>query len=176
MLPTLLGLWIVLVSGAPARAVDRVSGTITRTYVIVEDTELVGDVTCAVDGAPCFAFGAPDVELKLNGFTITGKADPATGCAGTLDPNRAGAFSGETGVTTNGQHRVTVRGPGLIQRFRLHGVLVIGSTRAKVELLTAATNCGSGILVHGTSFEALVQDNVVVRNGAAVPGFSCGGI
>lgn len=167
---------MVIVLGAPMGAVDRVSGVITRTYVIVEDTELAGNVTCAVDSGPCFSFGAPGVELKLNGFTMTGKADPVTGCGGALDPNRVGAFSGETGVTTNGQPRVSVRGPGLIERFRLHGVLVTGSTGARVELLTTATNCGSGILVHATAFETLIQDNVSVRNGSTLPGFTCGGI
>ena len=34
--------------GAWARAADEVSGIITRTYMIVEDTDLTGDVTCNV--------------------------------------------------------------------------------------------------------------------------------
>ena len=63
---------------------DRVSGTLTRTYSIVADTELTGDVTCAVaDATPCFSFAVPGVGLRLNGFTVTGKGDPVTGCGGT---------------------------------------------------------------------------------------------
>ena len=63
---------------------DRVSGTLTRTYTIVADTELTGDVTCAVaDGTPCLSFTVPGVGLRLNGFTVTGKGDPGTGCGGT---------------------------------------------------------------------------------------------
>jgi hypothetical protein len=38
-----------------------------RSYVIVEDTDLIGDVTCDVpNGTAGFSFGAPGVELRLN--------------------------------------------------------------------------------------------------------------
>jgi hypothetical protein len=148
---------------------DRVSGVVSRTFVIVEDTDLVGDVTCTVEGAPCFSFGAPNAELRLNGFTITGRADATTGCAGA-------STTGEPGVFTNSQNGVSVRGPGLIQRFRLHGVQVAGSRDARVEHLTASTNCGSGIFVTATSFGTLVQGNLAVRNGSAVAGMPCGGV
>jgi hypothetical protein len=50
---------------------------------MVVDTDLIGDVTCNVANAtPCFSFGAPGIELRLNGFTITGRADAVTGCGG----------------------------------------------------------------------------------------------
>jgi hypothetical protein len=53
----------ILVSGfaaAPSFA-DRVSGTLTRTYMIVEDTDLIGDITCDVaNNTPCFSFGPED--------------------------------------------------------------------------------------------------------------------
>src|SRR5262245_23413094 len=62
-----------------AWALDRVSGTLTRTFTIVDNTELVGDVICDVTAVPCFSFGVSDVEFRLNGFSITGKADPVTG-------------------------------------------------------------------------------------------------
>src|SRR5689334_10065509 len=107
--------------GSAPSAADSVSGLITRTYVIVEDTDLTGDVTCDVTGAPCFSFGASGVQLRLNGFTITGKADPVTACAG------AALTANEGGIATNSQNRVTVDGPGLVQRFRQHGVWVGGS-------------------------------------------------
>ncbi len=108
----------VVTASVASLAEDRVSGLITRTYVIVEDTELSGDVTCDVPGSsPCFSFGAPGVELRLNGYSITGKADPVTACGGVSTP-------GEFGITTGGQARVSIQGPGLVQRFRSHGVNV----------------------------------------------------
>ena len=67
-------------------------------------------------------------------------------------------------------------GPGLIQRFRGHGVQVTGSTEARVEGLTVSTNCGSGIFVLATSFDALVEGNTTLRNGSTVAGAACGGI
>lgn len=149
-------------------AADRVSGVITRPYQIVEDTDLIGDVTCDVTGLPCFVFLAPDVELRLNGFSITGKADPVTGCGGATT-------NGESGINTNNQDSVRVRGPGLVQRFRFHGVHV-ASANARVEEITSSTNCAAGIFVGTTSRGALVQGNISVRNGSTLPGFSCGGI
>jgi hypothetical protein len=151
---------------SPAWA-DRVSGLLTRTYILVEDTDLVGDVTCDVTGGPCFSFGASGIQLRLNGFTITGKADPVTGCAGTRPQP-------EFGITTNGMSYVQVRGPGMVQRFRNTGVFVTGSTGARVEDLNSSTNCGSGIQIAATSFETIVERNRAVRNGAADA--PCGGI
>ena len=167
---------LVLVLGAVSVGVttqdrpDRVSGTLTRTFSIVTSTELTGDITCAVaDGTACFSFAAPGIELRLNGFTITGKGDPVTGCGGAVTP-------GEVGITTNGQRTVTVRGPGLVQRFRSHGVQVAASDGARIEGITVSTNCGAGIFVPATSFNTLVQENTAVRNGSSNPGLSCGGI
>jgi hypothetical protein len=157
--------------GAMTQArLDRVSGTLTRTYTIVADTELTGDVTCAVaDGTPCFSFTVPGVGLRLNGFTVTGKGDPVTGCGGT-------PTNGEIGISTNNQSQVTVSGPGLVQRFRGHGVQVVGSSNARVEGITVSTNCGSGIFATATAFDTLVQGNTALRNGSTVAGASCGGI
>ena len=154
--------------GSAPSAADSVNGLITRTYVIVEDTDLTGDVTCDVTGAPCFSFGAPGVELRLNGFTITGKADPVTACAG------AALTANEGGILTNNQNRVTVRGPGLIQRFRQHGVWVAGSQDVRVENLTASTNCGSGVFIAANSFATVVEGITSVRNGSAAA--PCGGV
>jgi hypothetical protein len=156
--------------GSVAFAADRVSGLLTRTYLIVEDTDLTGDVTCdAGNNTPCFSFGAPNVELRLNGFTITGRGDAITGCGGTL-------ANGEAGITTNGMSGVSVRGPGMLQRFRGDGVTVAGSRNARIEALTLSTNCMSGVRVLATSFGTLVQGNVAVRNGSSAAGALCGGI
>jgi hypothetical protein len=166
----------VLVLGAVGVSVstqdrpDAVSGTITRTFSIVVNTQLTGDVTCAVaDGTPCFSFAVPGVELRLNGYTMTGKGDPVTGCGGAVTP-------GEVGITTNAQRGAVVRGPGLVQRFRNHGVQVAASDGARIEGITVSTNCGSGIFVPATSFNTLVQENTALRNGSSNPGLSCGGI
>ena len=156
-----------VIFGSTLRAADEVSGLITRTYTIVEDTDLTGDVVCDVAaGTPCFSFGASNVELRLNGFTITGKADPNIACGGTLIAN-------ENGVATSGQRSVSVRGPGLIQRFRTHGVAV-SSNDVRVQDITASTNCGSGVFIAATAFGTLVEGIVSVRNGST--GASCGGI
>lgn len=159
----------VVSASVASLAEDRVSGLITRTYVIVEDTELTGDVTCDVTGAPCFSFGAPGVALRLNGYTITGKADPVTGCGGTVTP-------AEFGITTGGRADVSIQGPGLVQRFRNSGVVVSASRSARVQGLTSSTNCAAGIIVQATSFDTIIENNVAVRNGSSAPGFACGGI
>jgi hypothetical protein len=152
------------------RAADRVSGHLTRTYVIVEDTDLIGDVTCDVgNNTPCFSFGAANVELRLNGFSITGRGDAVTGCGGA-------AFNGEAGVTTSNMSGVVIRGPGMVQRFRGDGITVAGSRNARVEGLTLSTNCMSGVRVLATSFGTIVEGNVAVRNGSSNPGLLCGGI
>jgi hypothetical protein len=154
--------------GASPPAADRVSGRITGTYVIVEDTDLTGDVTCEVTGAPCFSFGASGVELRLNGFTISGKANPVTACTGVAQtPN-------ESGIFTNSQRRVSVRGPGTVQRFRHHGVWVDGSQDVRVEGLIASTNCASGVFVAANSFGTLIEGITSVRNGS--PANPCGGV
>jgi hypothetical protein len=154
--------------GPAAGAADQVSGVITRTFTIVEDTDLTGDVVCEVaNGTPCFAFGAAGVELRLNGFTITGKADPATGCGGVL-------INGESGISTAGLNDVSVHGPGLLQRFRTHGVAVLGSRDVRIDSITASTNCGSGVFVNLASFGTLVEGITAVRNGSTTN--SCGGI
>jgi hypothetical protein len=167
--PAAIALALVALFASAAVAADRVSGVITRTFVLVDNTELVGDVTCDVGSAACISFGVPDIELRLNGFTISGKADAVTGCGGA-------AFSAEIGITTNGSRNASIQGPGLVQRFRGHGVSVAGSTNARVVNILTSTNCAAGIFVAATSFGTLVEGNVAVRNGSSAPGFSCGGI
>src|SRR5437879_5277340 len=100
---------LVLVTSSTARAED-IRGTILRTLMLSEDSRLVGDVTCQVTGAPCIAFGVPNITLNLNGFSITGSNDAVTGCKGT-------SLGTEPGISTNGQANVGVRGPGIVQRF-----------------------------------------------------------
>src|SRR5690349_8566314 len=58
---------LALGAAQSAQATD-ISGTIATTLTIYDNSRLVGDVTCTVTGAPCIAFGAPGLTLKLNGF------------------------------------------------------------------------------------------------------------
>jgi parallel beta-helix repeat protein len=138
---------------------EDIEGTIVRTLLLSEDTRLVGDVTCRVEGAACIAFGAPGITLSLNGFTMTGLANATTGCSGAN-------VTGEFGISTNNQSDVGVRGPGMVQRFRANGIIFAGTVRGRIEGVTASTNCLSGILVNAASSQIRVEANVLVRNGA----------
>ncbi len=159
---------MLMLAPAPVHAED-LSGTISTTKTIQQNSRLVGDVTCTVTGAPCIAFGTSHIDLRLNGFTITGQADPITGCSGARVAN-------EFGISTNGQTDVEIRGPGVVQRFRATGVFFFGTLLGKVEGVTASANCESGIRINPTSSRISVGANIAVRNGSSEPGFACGGI
>ena len=55
---------------------EDISGTILTTRIIIEDSQLVGNVTCTTTTSPCIQFNAQNIALRLNGFTITGPANP----------------------------------------------------------------------------------------------------
>lgn len=138
----------------------------------MEDSRLVGDVTCTVSGLPCIAVAASDITLDLNGFTVTGLGNALTGCGG--GPSTfAFIAEAEHGILVNGQTGVTIRGPGLIQRFRGPGIFALNSNRVTVTGVTASTNCLSGILFASGS-DNRIEGNVAVRNGNGT--FPCGGI
>src|SRR5262249_59767868 len=100
----------------------------------IEDRQLVDDVLCLVNDAPRIAIGAPNVTLELNGFTITGQADPQTACNG-------GGSGSEVGIAVDTQTGVDIRGPGLVQQFRGHGIRLLTSTRATITRVTNSNNC-----------------------------------
>src|SRR5205085_7849900 len=102
-----------------------------------------------------------------NGFTITGLSDAATGCRGT-------SVGPETGISSNGQANIGIRGPGLVQRFQGDGILFLGSAGGWVQGVTTTTNCMSGIRINPTSAGVSVEGSVAVRNGT--PAAACGGI
>jgi hypothetical protein len=171
------GTWFAAFLGAlgvcagGAYATD-IGGTISATVTITEDSQLVDDVNCTVTGGPCIAIGAPNVTLDLNGFTITGQADPQVACVaspGLPIPNA----SGEAGIFVNAQKEVVIRGPGLVQQFRNFGILLLNSTSGTVKGVTMSNNCFSGVILVGGS-DHLLEGNVTVRNGA--PSAPCGGI
>ena len=162
----------VLASAAGANATD-ISGTITATLTIFGNSKLTGDVTCQVTSAPCIVVQNPfafvtRTTLDLNGFTITGQADPQTACSG------GGANSSETGILVTGQSGVVIRGPGIVQQFRGFGISLSGVTDSTVTAVTTATNCFSGIFVTGGSARNLLDGNVSIRNGNITN--PCGGI
>jgi len=148
-----------------AEAVD-IGGTISSTLTITVDSQLIDDVTCTVVAAPCIAIGAPHVTLQLNGFTMSGQADPQTGCSGT-------GTGGENGIDVNTQTGVQIRGPGLVKQFRGFGVRLQNSMAAMVTNVTVSTSCFSGIFVSGGS-DHVLDGNVAVRNGHVTN--PCGGI
>lgn len=157
---------------AVARADDEdgqeISGVITTTVTITENSRLVGDVTCAVVNGPCIRFGAPHIKLRLSGFTMTGPADPPNNC---LTPTN---FLPEDGITTGGQHHVAILGPGLVQKFRRHGLFLDQSSRVTVKHVTSHHNCFSGIQMAFAS-DSVIEENVSVRNASASGVNACGG-
>ena len=148
-----------------------ISGTITTTMTIYEDAELVGDVSCQVEGAPCLAFGAPNITLKLNGFTIRGRIQPPTGCVTIPDF----FVKVEDGISVVGLSQVAVLGPGRVENFGRYGVFVLSSSAVTIKGVTAADNCFSGIQVWTVS-DSEVVGNVSARNAMGSEGFPCGGI
>jgi hypothetical protein len=156
----------LLVGSSTAHAED-LRGTVVRTLVLSENSRLIGDITCQVTGAPCIAFGAPNLVLNLNGFSISGPNDPAVGCKGTN-------VTAETGITSNGQNNVGVRGPGIVQRFQGDGILFTQTVKGWVQGVTTTTNCMSGIRIGASASSVSLESNVSVRNGT--PAAPCGGI
>jgi hypothetical protein len=179
-----LGLAVLIIMGLTVVALARVgpspqtateetiSGTISATRAITQNARLTGNVTCTVEAAPCIQFGASGINLNLNGFTITGLGDPSTGCQGSRVGNAAGTFN-EDGIAAMDQADVSIQGPGLVQRFRADGIILLNSSRARVAHVTASTNCQSGILVFNSS-DSHIESNVSVRNGSV--SFPCGGL
>jgi hypothetical protein len=159
---------------------EDISGTITRTVTIYENSRLVGDVTCLVVDEPCSKFGASHIKLRLNGFTMTGRANPPANCV-LPDPTLVG-FPPEDGIGTDGQSHVAILGPGLVQRFRRYGIIVglfpnptvILSRKVSVKHVTSHHNCFSGLQLAFVS-DSLIEENVSVRNASAAGAFPCGG-
>jgi hypothetical protein len=165
-----LFLGVLAVSASHTQARD-IGGTISTTLSITEDSQLVDDVTCTVMGAPCIILGASGITLDLNGFTMTGLGNGSTGCGG--GPTAFSAGASEDAVFAMAQSGITIRGPGLIQRFRGAGIFTSNSDGVTATDVTISTNCLSGILIGGGS-DHRFEGNISVRNGNGT--FPCGGI
>ena len=141
----------------------EISGTISTTLTIYDDSELVGDVKCMVAGNPCIDFGASGIKLRLNGFTIT---EDITGCTS--------GTSSQDGIDVASVHDVAIVGPGLVQKFGGFGIGIFGSSKVRVEGVTASDSCFSGIILV-SSMDSDVARNVFVRNSSGSEGAPCGG-
>lgn len=156
----------VLLSAGSINAMD-ISGTISSTLTLTDNSKLVGDVTCTVMGAPCITFSLSGLTLDLNGYNMVGLGDAVTGCSGDSTAN-------EIGIFVNMLENVVIRGPGVVSQFRNVGILLVGSNGGTVSGVTTSTNCLSGILLGGNSSNNLIENNVSVRNGNLSN--LCGGI
>jgi parallel beta-helix repeat protein len=169
---------ILLAAYAAPAAAEDISGTIGVTKVIVEDSRLVGDVTCTMTTTPCIQFGSSNIALRLNGFTVTGPANPddTTTCNPTSGAPASDGISNGTSAV-NSQPGVQIVGPGMVQKFRRHGILIIGaagvSTNVTVKHVTSHHNCFSGLLTNGMT-DSVMEGIVSVRNAANSGGAPCG--
>jgi hypothetical protein len=141
----------------------EISGTISTTMTIYDDSELVRDVTCEVVNGPCIVIGASHVKLRLNGYTIAGTIG---GCTQST--------SSDDGIDVIGEQDVAILGPGLIQGFGGFGIYLQGDTKVKVERVTISDSCFSGIILVGTT-DTDIEKNVSVRNSMGSEGAPCGG-
>ena len=142
-----LAVFTSLTCVARAEATDIPGGTITSTLTISDNSQLVGDVTCAVPLTvagpnPCIEFGTDHIHLRLNGHTITGPVDAPA------EPNNC-SFGSDAkfgvGILVNGRTDVKIEGPGVIQRFQSWGILLISSDNVTVRKVTINRNCWSGM-------------------------------
>ena len=168
-----LAVLALFVCAERAQATD-ISGTISGTLTIFDDSQLLGDVTCTVplllSGAnPCIAFGVDHIKLRLNGHTITGPVVPPTGCSLPSDSKFG------VGIFVNGQTDVKIEGPGVIQHFERWGILLLSSTEVTVRKVTANRNCWSGMQVTLTS-DSNFEEDIWINNAAGSNGAACGGI
>jgi len=163
----------LIVGSGRAQATD-LSGTISSTVTITEDSRLVGDVTCNVPltltGAnACIAFGADHIKLFLDGHTITGLVVPPTGCSLPSDSNFG------VGILVNNRSDVKIEGPGVIENFERWGIWLLSSDQITVRNITANRNCWSGMQLSGTT-DSTFESDILINNAAGSNRAACGGI
>jgi parallel beta-helix repeat protein len=155
-----------------ARAED-ISGTITTTRFLTENSRLVDNVICQTTTEPCLDLAANNITLRLNGFTITGPAEPEAAVC-----NATSGLPMADGIRINNFAGVRIIGPGIIQRFRRHGIFVVGQigvrSRITISGVTSNHNCFSGLLTNMMS-SSIVANVVSVRNAINSTTAPCGG-
>lgn len=150
-----------------------ISGTISSTLPINEDSELSGNVTCAVPlnpagPTPCIAFGKNGISLRLNGHTISGGFVPPAGCSVPTDASFG------VGILVAGRMDVKIEGPGLVQGFQRWGILLSSSSQVTIKNVTADHNCWSGLQILGLS-DSKLEKNVFTSNAGGSNNAFCGG-
>src|SRR5687767_6826500 len=163
------------ITTAVAHAED-IGGLIVVTKVIFENSQLVDNVICAETARPCIDFGASHITLRLNGFTITGPAQPDTPTDVNSCPTAQPANA--DGIRISNQTHARILGPGMVQSFRRHGIFIVGavdvSTNLTIRHVTSHQNCFSGMLMTGVT-DSVIEDNVSVRNASNSAVSPCGG-
>jgi Right handed beta helix region len=140
------------------------------TIILVKNTRLTCDTKCETTTTPCFQFGAPGIKLELNGHKVSGPAEPPANCETTV------TFLPGDGIASFGQNDIVIHGPGLVEKFRRHGVALTGLVKAEVKKITSHHNCFSGVWLAANVRESLVEEIVSVRNAIASAAFPCGGL
>ena len=120
-------------------------------YTITQDTQLSGDVDCSglTSGQACITFGMDDIQLDLNGHTVTGP----------------GSTSNVNGVDTNTKNGVKIEGPGKVEKFD-EGIFVNGSTQCRVRRIVVIRN-NHGIDVDPAD-QNEIEDNIVLNNNSGI--------
>jgi len=140
------------VLGGGAAQATTIPSTINTTITITTDSKLTGPVTCTVPaGTACIKFGANNITLKLNGFSITGTAASPASCT---------PLGFVTVIDTNSKNNVVIRGPGLITQFNGTGINVSGNN-SSVEGVAITSMCLGAIFVSGSYNE--IEGNSISR-------------
>jgi len=162
---TLLFLALLLAWGI-AQGED-LSGVISSTKTITDNSQLTGDVTCGAL-TPCILFGAPNLRLNLNGHTITGINGALDHCTGA---------TGGPAIGTGGMDGAIIQGPGIITQFQgFAGIVVLGN-KSTVHQVVVIGTCGNGIAVQGSN--NVISSNSISRfslSGAQAIGAANNGI
>jgi hypothetical protein len=153
---------------------NEICGPIASTLVITENSRLTCDVDCFELDSPCIQFGRSHIKLRLNGFKLTGPANPPdlTNC------RTPASFLPADGIHSTFDH-VTIEGPGLVQKMARHGIALFATApdfveHATVKKLVSHQNCFSGIWLVRVS-DSRIDQVVSARNSAASQHFPCGG-
>lgn len=147
---------------------EDISGTFATTKFIFENSRLVGDVECVMADSPCIEFGASNIQLRLNGYTITGTAEPPANCA----PNSGPPFV--DAIVSVDKENIRILGPGMVQKFRRHGIFLLRNDKITLRHVISHHNCFSGILA-ALLTNSSIEENVSTRNGIASASIPCGG-
>ena len=97
--------------------------------------------------------------------------DDTLTCNATSGAPTSDGISNGTSAANN-QAGVQIIGPGMVQKFRRHGIFLVGaagvSTNITVKHVTSHHNCFSGLLTNGMT-DSTIEGIVSVRNAVVVP-------